>query len=56
MWNLGTILFVLVAIAVATGPVIYMTYHSMRYGHLASRPEALTVSPEPPLAVWEEAA
>ncbi len=36
MWNQGTIPFVIVAIFVATGPVIYMTVHSFRHGHVAS--------------------
>ena len=40
MWTAFTIPFVLVAIVVATGPVYYMTYHSKRYGHVASQKEA----------------
>ena len=40
MWTAFTIPFVLVAIVVATGPVYYMTYHSKRYGHVASKKEA----------------
>ena len=36
MWNEVTIPFVILAIVVATGPVIYMTHHAFRHGHLAS--------------------
>jgi hypothetical protein len=39
MWTAFTIPFVLVAIVVATGPVIYMTYHSFKHGHVASPPD-----------------
>ncbi len=42
MWNAGTIPFVLVAILVATGPVIYMTHHSFKHGHVASLPDGVT--------------
>ena len=49
MWNAGTIPFVLVAIVVATGPVIFMTHHSIRNGHLASLPDHARVPvPEDP--------
>ena len=36
MWNPGTVPFVIFAILVATGPVIYATRHTLRYGHMAS--------------------
>jgi hypothetical protein len=39
MWNAGTIPFVILAIAVSSGPVWYMTYHSHRHGHVASLPD-----------------
>ena len=37
MWTAFTIPFVIAAIAVVTGPVYFMTYHSARYGHVASQ-------------------
>jgi hypothetical protein len=39
MWNAGTIPFVILAIAVSSGPVWYMVYHSHRFGHVASGPD-----------------
>jgi hypothetical protein len=39
MWNFGTVPFVIVAVLVATGPVIYMLVHSIRHGHVASHPD-----------------
>jgi hypothetical protein len=41
MWNAGTVPFMIVAILVATGPVFYATYHSLRYGHLYSNKSSL---------------
>ena len=41
--------FCLVAILVATGPVIYMTHHSFKHGHVASTPDlALVPAPTNP--------
>jgi len=49
MWNQGTIPFVIVAVFVATGPVIFMTIHSFRHGHVASlSDEALVPVPANP--------
>ncbi len=39
MWNAGTIPFVILAIIVAAGPVYFMTWHSLKHGHLASAPD-----------------
>ena len=33
MWTAWAFPLVVLAIVVATGPVIYMTYHSIRFGH-----------------------
>ncbi len=35
----GSVGFCLVAIFVATGPVVFMTHHSLRHGHVASKPD-----------------
>jgi len=39
----GCIGFCLLGILVAVGPVFYMTYHSCRYGHLASQADGAPV-------------
>jgi hypothetical protein len=39
MWNFVTVLFVILAVLVATGPPIYMLIHSFRHGHIASHPD-----------------
>jgi hypothetical protein len=36
VWTAFTIPFVVVAVVVATGPVYFMAYHSVKYGHVAS--------------------
>lgn len=33
MWNPGAIVFVILAITVATGPVLFATFHSIKFGH-----------------------
>jgi len=39
MWTAWAFPFVVLAILVATGPVIYMTHHSIRFGHHPSPPD-----------------
>jgi hypothetical protein len=39
MWTAWAFPLVILAIVVATGPVIVMTYHSIRFGHHPSPPE-----------------
>ncbi len=35
----GSVVLSLLGIVAATGPVFYMTHHSIRHGHLASAPD-----------------
>lgn len=39
MWTAWAFPLVVLAIVVATGPVIVMTYHSIKFGHHPSPPE-----------------
>lgn len=36
MWNATNIPLMLAAVIVAIGPVVFMTGHSLKYGHVAS--------------------
>jgi len=36
MWNATNIPLIVAAVVVAIGPVVFMTGHSLKYGHVAS--------------------